>query len=129
MAGSPGISNVDVELDESNRLIASNKVTGTNVYNRLGDRLGSIYNLMIDKFSGNVAYAVMNFGGFLGIGESYYPIPWKLLTYDPSLGGYVVDIDRERLTTAPHYGREEAPFGEPEYGRRVYDYYNVPWYL
>jgi hypothetical protein len=129
MISSPGGIDTSVELDESIRLIASNKVAGTSVYNRAGEQLGSIYNLMIDKFNGSVAYAVMNFGGFLGIGESYYPLPWKALTYDTSLSGYVVDIDRERLTNAPRYGREEDPFRDPDYGRRIYDYYNVPWYM
>ena len=59
-----------------------------------------MYNLMIDKYSGQVAYAVMSFGGFLGIGESYHPLPWKKPTYDPRLGGYVVDLDRRQLETA-----------------------------
>jgi hypothetical protein len=129
MLSSPGSVDTSVELDESVRLIASNKVAGSSVYNAAGEQLGTIYNLMIDKFKGNVAYAVMNFGGFLGIGESYYPLPWKALTYDTSLGGYVVDIDRQRLTNAPRYGREEDPFRDPDYGRRIYDYYNIPWYI
>ena len=74
------------ETDETDRLIASNKVEGTAVYNRQGDSLGSIYNFMVDKRSGQVEYAVMSFGGFFGIGENYYPLPWKALTYDPSHG-------------------------------------------
>ena len=63
----------DVEADETSRLIASNKVEGTAVYNRQGERLGSVYNFMVDKMSGQVAYAVISFGGFLGIGDSYGP--------------------------------------------------------
>ena len=74
------------KTDETDRLIASNKVEGTAVYNRQGERLGSIYNFMVDKRSGQVEYAVMSFGGFLGIGENYYPLPWKALTYDTSHG-------------------------------------------
>src|SRR3546814_13916098 len=70
------------ETDETNRLIASNKVEGTAVYNRQGERLGSVYNFMVNKREGTVEYAVMSFGGFLGIGESYHPLPWKVLTYD-----------------------------------------------
>ena len=80
--------------DETDRLISSDKAVGTAVYNRQAEHIGSVYNLMIDKYSGQVAYAVMSFGGFLGIGESYHPLPWKKLTYDPRLGGYVVDLDR-----------------------------------
>ena len=83
-----------IAADETDRLIASNKVEGTAVYNRTGEHLGEVYNFMVDKYSGQVAYAVMSFGGFLGIGEKYHPLPWKVLTYDTSLGGYVVDWTR-----------------------------------
>ncbi|WP_241671487.1 PRC-barrel domain-containing protein [Dankookia rubra] len=77
--------------------MASDKVEGTAVYDRNGSRLGSVYNVMIDKYSGQVAYAAMSFGGFLGIGERYHPLPWRMLTYDTGLGGYVVDVSREKL--------------------------------
>ena len=87
----------DFATDETGRLIASNKVEGTAVYNREGERLGSVYNSMVDKVSGQVAYAVMSLGGFLGIGDGYHPLPWKSLTYDTSMGGCVVDLDRSRL--------------------------------
>src|SRR5690242_8118538 len=87
--------------DETSDLIASNKVEGTAVYNTNGERLGTVYNFMVNKRSGQVAYAVMSFGGFLGIGESYHPLPWRALTYDTRQGGYVVDISRERLEGAP----------------------------
>ena len=100
-----------VATDETNRLISSDKTVGTAVYNRRGEHLGSVYNLMIDKYSGQVAYAVMSFGGFLGIGESYHPLPWRTLTYDTRKGGYVVDIDRTRLETAPSYSRALCPIG------------------
>ena len=61
---------------------------------------------MIDKRSGKVAYAVMSFGGFLGMGESYHPLPWEVLDYDERQGGYVVDLDKERLQNAPILRRE-----------------------
>jgi hypothetical protein len=80
---------------------------------------------MINKVSGQVAYAIMSFGGFLGIGERYHPLPWKSLTYDTSLGGYVVDVPRDRLEAAPTYSRDESPWSDPAYGRRVSDYYGV----
>ena len=80
---------------------------------------------MIDKYSGQVSYAVMSFGGFLGIGERYHPLPWRALDYDPKLGGYVVDVGREQLEGAPSYGRDEAPWGDPAYGRGVSSYYGV----
>src|SRR5258705_13722962 len=70
-----------VATDETDRLISSDKVVGTAVYNLQGEHLGSEYNLMVDKVSGQVAYTVMSFGGFLGIGESYHPLPWRVLKY------------------------------------------------
>ena len=117
-----------VAIDETDRLIASDKVEGTAVYDRQGNRLGSVYTVMIDKYSGQVAYAVMSFGGFLGIGERYHPLPWRMLTYDTGLGGYVVDVTREQLERAPSYARDEAPWGSnPDYGRDVYAHYGLPY--
>ena len=80
---------------------------------------------MVDKYTGQVAYAVMSFGGFLGLGESYHPLPWKVLTYDTRLDGYVIDLDRERLKNAPRYGVGEEPFVDPAFGQRLGDYYGA----
>jgi hypothetical protein len=114
-----------VAVDETRRLIASNKVEGTAVYNRAGEHLGSVYNFMVDKVTGQVGYVVMSFGGFLGIGERYHPLPWKALSYDTRLGGYVVDVDKDRLTQAPHYGAGEDPFADPNYGTRIDTYWKT----
>jgi hypothetical protein len=115
-----------VATDETDRLIASNKVEGTAVYNRQGERLGSVYNFMVDKRSGQVAYAVMSFGGFLGMGDSYHPLPWKVLTYDTGKGGYVVDLDKDRLKNAPSYtGSEAGTWNDPGYGRRIDEFYGA----
>jgi hypothetical protein len=110
-----------VATDETDRLIASNKVEGTAVYNRQGEHLGEVYNFMVDKYSGQVAYAVMSFGGFLGIGESYHPLPWRVLDYDTRMGGYVVDLDKEKLRGAPSFARDETPEWNREWGTRVDD--------
>ena len=88
---------------ETGNLISSAKVEGTSVYNRGGDFLGSIHNLMIDKASGHVAYAIMSFGGFLGIGDQFHPLPWSVLKYDTNMGGYVVDLDKQQLEGGPAY--------------------------
>jgi hypothetical protein len=118
-----------VARDETNRLISSNKVVGTAVYNRQGEHLGSIHALMMDKYTGGVAYAVMSFGGFLGIGESYHPLPWRLLNYEPSQGGYVVDLDRRRLEGAPSFTASNAPdWSDNTYGRHLDQYYGIPPY-
>jgi hypothetical protein len=121
-AGATGSGSV--ATDETDRLIASDKVEGTAVYNRQGERLGEVYNFMVDKRSGRVEYAVMSFGGFLGMGQSYHPLPWRVLTYDTGRGGYVVDLDKDRLRGAPSYtGSEAADWSDPAYGRRIDDYY------
>jgi len=112
-----------LEADETVQLISSAKVDGTAVYDRNAERLGTIDHVMIDKRSGQVAYAVMSFGGFLGMGGSYHPLPWRVLSYDPRLGGYVVDADRRRLEEAPSYGATEPDWSDRGYTGRVDDYW------
>jgi hypothetical protein len=112
-----------VAIDETARLIASNKVEGTAVYDRQGGHLGTVHNFMVDKVSGQVAYAVLAFGGFLGLGENHHPLPWRALTYSTDLGGYVVDIDPGALAGAPSHGPGEDAFADPAYGGRVDDWY------
>lgn len=112
-------------VDETGHLIASNKVEGTAVYGRDGERLGSIYNFMVDKFSGKVDYAVMAYGGFLRMGERYYPLPWRILSYDTRAGGYRIDMTRDDLRTAPSFDRSTEPRFDRSYGSRVNDYYGV----
>jgi PRC-barrel domain len=113
-----------VEHDETTDLIASSKVEGTAVYNRQGERLGDVYNFMVGKRSGRVAYAVMSFGGFLGIGKRYHALPWSMLTYDTKRGGYVIDADKERLMAAPHFAEGEDPFSRSENMQRIRDYWS-----
>jgi sporulation protein YlmC with PRC-barrel domain len=113
-----------LEKDETRELIASSKVTGTEVYNRAGEHLGTIEDVMIGKISGQVSYAVMSFGGFLGIGEKYHPLPWDVLDYDKGMGGYVVDLDRKVLEDAPMYETRD-PYGwsDRTWRNRVDEYY------
>jgi sporulation protein YlmC with PRC-barrel domain len=113
-------------IDETNRLISSDKVDGTTVYNRQGEKLGSVRNFMVDKRSGKAEYAVLQFGGLFGIGSDHYPLPWDVLHYDTDLGGYVVNIDKERLTDAPRYA-DKSPAYDHIYGRQVYGYWGVPY--
>ena len=120
-----GTATGEPATEETSQLIASDKVEGTAVYNRSGDRLGSVYNFMVNKRSGQVAYAVLSFGGFLGIGSSYHPLPWNELTYDRSLGGYVVNRTKEQLEGAPAYSASELrSWDDAVYSGRVDDYYN-----
>ena len=110
--------------DAHGSLIAASKVNGTNVYNLSGEKLGSIYDVILNKQSGKAEYAIMSFGGFLGIGDMYHPLPWEKLKYQPAQGGYVVDLDRTRLEGAPAYSANESSlWDDPTYSRRVTDYY------
>lgn len=118
-----------VEERETVSLIGSDKVEGTAVYGNDASKIGSIDRVMIDKRSGKVAYAVLSFGGFLGIGDDHYPLPWQSLTYNTELGGYqVANLSNDRLQGAPHYGRNENwDWGDTARARGINDYYGVPF--
>ncbi len=88
-------------------LISSDKVEGTDVYDAAGNKIGEIDHLMIDRVSGSVRYAIMTFGGFLGIGEGEHPLPWKAFRYDTNLGGYIANVTEEQLQNAPEFAGEE----------------------
>ena len=109
----------------SGEVISSDKVEGTAVYNIAGEKLGSIDDLMIDKHSGHVRYAVLEFGGFLGMGTDRYPMPWNVLQYDTDKGGYTVPLDKARLHNAPKYRAEEIPVYDRAYGASVDRYYGI----
>jgi len=107
-------------------LVSSADVNGTNVYGRDGSSIGSIDHLMIDKQSGKVAYAVMGFGGFLGMGEENQPVPWNKLTYDTSKNGIVTDITEQDVKGAPE--RNDNWHADRDWERRTHDHYGVPHY-
>jgi hypothetical protein len=115
------------EAQETAGLIGSDKVEGTPVYDAKGEKMGAIERVMINKRSGQVAYAVLRFGGFLGIGSDDYPIPWASLTYDTSLGGYCLDSTEEQLKGAPKYAGDRWDWNDRERGRKVYEYYGLPF--
>jgi PRC-barrel domain len=117
-------SQTSLEARETHELIGSDKVEGTAVYRPNGVKIGNIARVMIGKQSGKVGYAVMSFGGFLGIGEDYYPLPWSLLTYNPRLEGYEVNISDTQLERAPRYGTTES-WDWNGRTRAVDDYYGV----
>ncbi|WP_368911112.1 PRC-barrel domain-containing protein [Taklimakanibacter deserti] len=110
-------------------LIESDRVEGTDVYDPAGNNIGDIKRLMIDKISGRVSYAVMSFGGFLGIGEQEHTIPWNKLEYDTSLGGYRTDITEEQLKGAPTFYRDrEYDWTDRARERELHDYWSAPYY-
>jgi sporulation protein YlmC with PRC-barrel domain len=110
-------------------LIESDRVEGTAVYDPSGKRIGTVERVMIDKISGRMAYAVMSFGGFFGVGANEYAVPWRMLDYDPHLGGYRVQITAEQLRRAPSLSRargQDWPDRESE--QDLHDYYQVTYY-
>jgi PRC-barrel domain protein len=114
------------EERETVSLIDSDKVEGTAVYGADEKQIGSIERVMIDKRSGKVSYAVLSFGGFLGIGDDHYPLPWESLKYDTGLSGYRTGITEQQLQGAPKYSNEDSwNWEDPTSNRAVNDYYGV----
>ena len=106
-------------------VISSDCVEGSKVYNAAGDKLGTIDDLMIDKLSGQVRYAVLEFGGFLGMGTDRFPIPWQMLKYDTSQEGYVVPLDKTQLEGAPRYANDNIPNYDNDYRTNVDRFYGL----
>ena len=106
-------------------LVASDRVSGTDVYDARGDKIGYVERFFIEKVSGRAVYALMSFGGFLGVGEDHYPIPWARLHYDTSLGGYRVDLTEKDLEDAPKWIDGE-PIVDSAWDERVHAHYGVP---
>jgi hypothetical protein len=107
----------------ASNLVSSDKESGKAVYGADNKKIGSIESVMIDKTSGEIAYAVLSFGGFLGIGTDHYPVPWKALRYDADLGGYRSGINENRLKGAPKHGTETIFDWNARYAE-LDDYYN-----
>jgi hypothetical protein len=114
-----------VETRETASLIGSDKVEGTSVYGADEQKVGEIERVMIEKVGGKVAFAVLSFGGFLGIGEDYYPVPWSILTYDTRLGGYRTNLTTEQLDRAPKYSESTGWNWNRENEQRVFTYYRT----
>lgn len=106
--------------------IKSSRVIGTEVYNMNGEKIGKIEDIILDKLSPRIMFAVISFGGFLGIGEKYHAVPWALLDYQDSTGGYVVPFSKEVLENAPTYDLDELVANDGMNARtEAYDYYKV----
>src|SRR5947209_13851566 len=114
------------EARETGSLIGSDKVEGTAVYGADKTKIGSIERVMIDKLSGKVSYVVLGFGGFLGIGNDHYPLPWQSLKYDTDLGGYVTGVTETQLKGAPKYSNDNTwNWDDRSRARSVADYYGI----
>jgi hypothetical protein len=114
------------ETRETGTLIGSDKVEGTAVYGADQNQIGSIERVMIDKQTGKVSHAVLSFGGFLGIGDDHYPLPWQSLKYDTNLGGYIAGVTETQLKGAPKYTNDNSwNWNDPTRVRTVNDYYGI----
>ena len=110
----------------SHQNIRASAVKGTDVYNGDGEHLGHIDDIILEKRSGRAVYAILSSGGFLGLGEKYHPLPWQSLSYDPGLGGYVVNVSRAQLEAAPGYmAGAEPDWDDAGYARRLTGYYGL----
>lgn len=105
------------------RAISATRVKGTTIYNTAGDSIGHVEDVILDKMSDRIMFAVLGFGGFLGLGEKYHAVPWSLLDYDKEKGGYVVPFNKETLKAAPVYDFDQLLKDDGAIGRNVDAYY------
>jgi hypothetical protein len=113
---------------ETGNLIGTDKVEGTAVYGADREKIGTIERVMLEKVSGKASYAVLGFGGFLGIGDDHYPLPWQTLKYDTELGGYLTNVTKDQLQSAPKYSSEaDWDWQDTGRARKVDDYYGTPF--
>jgi len=109
--------------------ILASKVKGTSVYNTAGDKIGHVEDIVLDKKSDSIMFAALGFGGLLGMGEKYAPVPWSLLDYSPDKGGYVVPMSEDIIKKAPAYSLSDLTKSDGEFAdirEKSYTYYNVP---
>lgn len=103
--------------------LVSARVDDTPVYDGRGHKLGSVYTFHIDRYRGQVEYAVLSFGGLLGLGQSYHPVPFALLQVNQQKGGYTIAVDKAMLDGGPSYRPDNAPVWDADYARRISSYY------
>jgi sporulation protein YlmC with PRC-barrel domain len=110
--------------------IRAKKVLGTKVTDRAGKKIGEIEDVVLDKESNRILFAVIGFGGFLGMAEKYHPVPWSTLDYDESESAYAVDFTKEQLEAAPTGSIDELTREDDSlaYRDRAYDYYKADRY-
>jgi sporulation protein YlmC with PRC-barrel domain len=108
------------------RVMGASTLSGDDVVNRQGEKLGTIEEIMLDVLTGRIAYAVLSAGGFLGIGDKLFAIPWRSLTLDPENKCFVVDVGKERLEQAPGFDKDRWPsMADESWARELHTYYRV----
>ena len=121
------MSNTTVEIHPN--VLSTSAIIGDGVVNRAGEKLGKIEELMLDLEKGRVAYAILSFGGFLGMGEKLFAIPFEALKLDPSREHFTLDVDKDKLKNAPGFDRNHPPqASDRTWGAEVYKFYGYKPY-
>lgn len=108
------------------RALSASTMIGDDVTNPAGEDLGNVEEIMLDINGGRIAYAVLSFGGFLGLGDKYFAVPWDALTVDTEEHAFILDVDKETLENAPGFDKDNWPQtvnGDDAWLVEVYDYY------
>jgi sporulation protein YlmC with PRC-barrel domain len=124
--GAGGIAGETAEGRQINAFMVE-KIIGSKVINFKGETLGKIENLVVDIDTGRIVYAVLESGGFLGIGDKLLPVPWRSLAALPSEGIFFLNQSKEQMEKAPAFDRKNVPdMGEARWGANVFKYYGAP---
>jgi len=111
------------------KAILASKVKGTSVYNPSGEKIGEVEDIVLDKTTDQILFAALGFGGLLGMGEKYAPVPWSMLDYRPDKGGYVIPLSEDMIKKAPVYSLDDLTKADGDFAgirQTAYGYYNVP---
>jgi sporulation protein YlmC with PRC-barrel domain len=118
-----------IKVPSEQRVLAADTLTGDKVVNLQNEDLGKIEHLMIDLGTGRIAYAVLSFGGFLGMGDKLFAIPWSALTVDTLEKRFILQVDKELLKRAPGFDKEQWPnMADRAWGTQVFKYYGAKPY-
>lgn len=110
----------------NNQIVNANDVIGVDVENHQGDNLGKIEALMLDKFTGKVAYVVLSFGGFLGMGDKLFAMPWSIFSYDKTKECFLINVDKEKLKNSPGFNKDHWPnMSDQQWGEQIHNYYGA----
>ena len=107
-------------------LMGANTLMGDEVYNHKDEDLGDIKEIMLDTRTGRVCYAVLSFGGFLGMGDKLFAVPWNALTLDTKNKRFVLNVEKERLTQAPGFDKDKWPnMADQAWAKAIHFYYGT----
>jgi sporulation protein YlmC with PRC-barrel domain len=126
----PGVSGSDVHKGPGPELMGADTLIGNDVYNKNEDDLGDIKEIMLDMRTGRVSYAVLSFGGFLGMGDKLFAVPWSALTLDTVNKRFLLNVEKDRLESAPGFDKDQWPnMADPTWEKSIHDYYGTKPYV